>query len=101
MSKVGNYLYGRLLDFDFLGAPVGFHMKGKKTHDTLCGSIVSIGIIATVFLYVIQLGIAKRNLVLDPVVIYSDKHGHFGFGDHIGKEKDGFDFGIAVTSYHG
>ena len=101
MEKAGKYLHQRLLDFDFLGAPVGFHMGGKKVHDTICGSIVSIGIMTTVFLYAVQLMLLKRDFIRDPVVLTSHRHGHFTPDDEISNINDGFDFAIAITSYHG
>ena len=94
-----DYFHGKLLEFDFLGAPVGFSMGGKKTHDTVIGALTSICILTIIAMYCVKLLIAKSILSENPILSDSIHKGYFSAGEGFTNFADGFDFAIAVASH--
>ena len=77
---------------------MGFHMGGKKTHDTLLGALVSIGIITTISLYIIKLSIQRKDLLDSPVLVHSVDSNFYKLNDTISRFENNFDFAIAVAN---
>ena len=72
-----SWLYTKYLDYDFLGAPVGFSMGGKKTHDTFCGASVSIFILVFVLMYLLKLIAAAQTIAENPILSRTVQTGYF------------------------
>ena len=71
-------------------------MSGKKTHDTVIGALVSIGIITTILMYSVQLAIQKNDLSKSPVILESHKFNYYDTNDTINRRVDGLNFAVAV-----
>ena len=73
-------------------------MGGKKTHDTILGALVSIGIITTIFLYIVRLSIQRRDLTENPVLTHSISNNFYNETDEVTREGSNFDFALAVAN---